>query len=61
MKYLWHKKGLGFGAGEEAAFCANSVTNFHLCNICDVIQKAVMILFIPLEFPVLHFSSILTQ
>lgn len=60
MKYLWQKKGHGFGTGEEAAFCANSVINFHLCNICDVIHKVVKILFIPPEFRVLHFSCIVT-
>jgi hypothetical protein len=59
MKYMW-KKGHGFGTGEEAAFCANGVIHFHLCNICDVIQEVVMILFIPPEFPALPFPRILT-
>jgi hypothetical protein len=30
MKYIWRKKGNGFGKGEEEDFCEKSVKNFNL-------------------------------
>jgi hypothetical protein len=49
-------KCLGFGIGEEAAFCADNVINFHLCNIY-VTHKVVIFFLITYFFPMIYIKT----